>query len=202
VSNAAKLLAKNGYAALPVVDEGGALAGIVTEADVIASRFPAPGSLAGVDPSATAGPPRTVGEVMSTPVVGVSQDADVAVVAREMVAHRRRCVPIIAGSTLVGVITRRDLVKVLARSDKSIAMDVRTHLKYLGGPGRWAVQVSDGEVVLTDEYGKSGDHPIAIALADAVPGVISVSVRSQADGSVEDGSSAEVPAVDTQSRGG
>ncbi len=114
---------------------------------------------------------------MSTPVVGVSHDADVAVVAQEMLVHRRRCVPIIDGSTLVGVITRRDLVKVLARTDQTIAMDVRSHLKYLGRPGRWTVQVIDGQVILTDEFEQSSDHAVAIALADAVPGVLEVSIR-------------------------
>jgi CBS domain-containing protein len=177
VAAAANLLSRNGYAALPVVDQDGGLAGIVTEADVIANRFPGGG---GADP----GPPRagvpaarTVAAVMSTPVVGVSQDADVAVVAQEMLVHRRRCVPIIDGSTLVGVITRRDLVKVLARPDQAIAMDVRSHLKYLGRPGRWTVQVIGGQVVLTDEFEQSSDHAVAIALADAVPGVLGVSVR-------------------------
>ena len=177
VKAAANLLSRNGYAALPVVDQDGGLAGIVTETDVIANRFPVgvgadPGPLSAGVPAA-----RTVEEVMSTPVVGVSQDADVAVVAQEMLVHRRRCVPIIDGSTLVGVITRRDLVKVLARPDQAIAMDVRSHLKYLGRPGRWTVQVIGGQVILTDEFDQSSDHAVAIALADAVPGVLGVSVR-------------------------
>jgi len=176
VTTASNLLTRNGFAALPVVDRNGALAGIVTEVDVIANRFHVPG---GAEPGLL-GPARTVAEVMSTPVVGVSQDADVSVVAREMLVHRRRCVPIIDGSTLVGVITRRDMLKVLARSDEAIATEVRAHLKYLGGPIRWAVQVVNGAVVLTDQFEQSSDHPIAAALADAVPGVLGVSVRSRA----------------------
>ena len=181
ITTAANLLSRNGYAALPVVDQDGGLAGIVTEADVIANRFPVGDSA--VPGASRAGAPtaRTVAEVMSTPVVGVSQDADVAVVAQEMLVHRRRCVPIIDGSTLVGVITRRDLVKVLARPDQAIAMDVRSHLKYLGRPARWTVQVIDGEVILTDEFEQSSDHAVAIALADAVPGVLGVSVRPRSD---------------------
>ncbi len=177
VTNASNLLIRNGYAALPVVDQDGQLSGIVTEADVIANRFPLPPAVGG-DPLGVA-PARTVAEVMTSPVVGVSHDADIAVVAHEMMMHRRRCVPVIDGSALVGVITRRDLVRVLARSDQTIAMDVRTHLKYLGGPARWAIQVIDGEVLLTDTFGESSDRPVALALADAVPGVLGVSIRSQ-----------------------
>ncbi len=174
ITTAANLLSRNGYAALPVIDKAGELAGIVTEADLIANRFPGIASDVGSDR-----PSRTVADVMTTPVVGVSHDADVAVVAREMLVHRRRCVPIIDGAKLVGVITRRDLVRVLSRSDQDIAADVRTHLKYLGGPARWAVQVIDGEVLLTDEFEQSSDRPVALALADAVPGVVGVSVRSR-----------------------
>lgn len=177
VTQAANLLTEKGFSALPVVEENGELAGIVTEADVIDNRFPPPGSADGAAP-VTAHRGRTVAEVMITPVVGVSQDADISVVVREMQVHRRRCVPIIDGSRLVGVITRRDVVRVLARSDEDIARDVRTHLKYLGGEKRWAVKVIDGEVNLVDEFESASDRLVAVALAEAVPGAVQVTVSA------------------------
>ena len=178
VTQAANLLTKNGFSALPVVDEDGQLAGIVTEADLIVNRFPGALPAGAGGPGPAVDPARTVGDVMTTPVIGVSHDADVSVVVREMVVHHRRCVPIIDGSRLVGVVTRRDIVRVLARSDQDIALDVRSHLKYLGGSARWSVQVTDGEVILSDQFDEASDRLVAIALAEAVPGAIRATVRS------------------------
>lgn len=176
ITQAAKLLTEHGFSALPVVDAAGELAGIVTEADLINNRFPPPDT----DRAPTTLPEmgRTVAEVMIAPIVGVSHDADLSVVVREMQVHRRRCVPIIDGSRLVGVITRRDILRVLARSDADIGRDVIAHLRYLGGQGRWSVQVIDGEVMLTDRFTHSSDRFVAIALAEAVPGAVQVGVRS------------------------
>jgi len=94
---AAHTLTQRGFTALPVVNEAGDLVGIVTEADLIRDRFPA-------DPSTPSG--LTVGDVMTSPVVGVSHDADVSIIARAMLTTQRRCLPIVDGSTLVGVVTR------------------------------------------------------------------------------------------------
>lgn len=177
VTQAAHLLTKNGFSALPVVEESGELAGIVSEVDLIDNRFPRPGAADGGSGVRHRG--RTVAEVMITPVVGVSHDADISIVVREMQVHRRRCVPIIDGSRLVGVITRRDIVRVLARPDEEIARDVRTHLRYLGGEHRWSVKVVDGMVTLVDEFEGSSDRLVAIALADAVPGALQVTVDTR-----------------------
>lgn len=102
----------------------------------------------------------------------MSQDADIAVVVKEMLLHRRRCVPIIDGAKLVGVITRRDVVRLLARSDRDITNDVCKHLVYLGGHVRWQVTVVDGEATLGDRYEDATDRFVAVALAEAVPGVL------------------------------
>lgn len=174
VAKAAAMLAKRGYSALPVVDRSGDLIGIVTEADLIGNRFPV--SEQAAEAAAAHGPAATVGEVMTTPVVGVSHDTDVSVVAREMLTDRRRSLPIVDGTVLVGVITRRDIVRALARTDEEIAADVRSKLGVIGGLSRWSVQVGNGEVVLVDRYHEASDRAIAQALVESVPGVISVSV--------------------------
>src|SRR6476646_10838944 len=111
VTDAAGTLSYRGFTALPVVNEAGELIGIVTEADLIRNRFPD-------DPSATPG--TTVGDVMTSPVVGVSHDADVTMIARAMLTAQRRSMPIVDGSTLVGVVTRGDIVRALARPDVQV----------------------------------------------------------------------------------
>src|SRR6478672_5797270 len=174
VTDAAGTLSYRGFTALPVVNESGELIGIVTEADLIGNRFPVTEQAAGE--AAATGPAATVGEVMSTPVVGVSHDTDVSVVAREMLTGKRRSLPIVDGTVLVGVITRRDIVRALARTDEEIAIDVRSKLAVIGGLSRWSVQVGNREVVLTDRYQEASDRAIARALVESVPGVITVSV--------------------------
>jgi CBS domain-containing protein len=177
VAKAAAMLAKRGFTALPVTDDSGELIGIVTEADLIANRFPASAQAAA---TAVNRPAATVGEVMTTPVVGVSHDTDVSIVAREMLTEKRRALPIVDGNVLVGVITRRDIVRALARTDEDIVTDVRAKLAVIGGLSRWSVQVGQGDVVLVDRYQEASDRAIALALVESVPGVITVSVVSAA----------------------
>jgi predicted transcriptional regulator len=117
---------------------------------------------------------------MTSPVVGVSHDADVTMIARAMLTSQRRSMPIVDGARLVGVVTRGDIVRALARSDAEIADDVRRHLQVLGGQSRWSVQVSNGEVVVTDRYQEASDRAVVQALAEAVPGVIRVIIAAAA----------------------
>lgn len=174
VAKAAAILATRGFTALPVTDEAGDLVGIVTEADLIGNRFPV--SEQAAEAAAANGPGTTVGEVMTAPVVGVGHDTDISVVAREMLTGHRRSLPIVDGNRLVGVVTRRDIVRALARTDEEIAADVRAKLGVIGGLSRWSVQVGNGEVVLVDRYREASDRAVAQALVESVPGVVTASV--------------------------
>jgi CBS domain-containing protein len=172
VAKAAGTLAYRGFTALPVVDAAGELVGIVTEADLIRNRFEN-------DPTATTG--TTVGDVMTSPAVAVSHDADITIVARAMLASHRRCLPIVDDTQVVGVITRGDIVRVLARTDADIAAEVRHHLQVLGGQSRWSVQVSQGEVFINDRFHQASDRNVAQVLAEAVPGVIRATITTAPD---------------------
>ncbi len=173
VARAAELLAYRGFSAMPVVDDNGDLVGIVSEADLIRNRFPAPGSDAGHRPA------RTVGEVMTTSVAGIGHDADMSLLAEAMLNDKRRCIPIVDGTRLVGVVTRRDVLRMLSRSDADIATDVRRHLQVLGGQARWSVQSVDGVVTVRDQFDEASDRTVAQVLAEAVPGVLSVTVLAR-----------------------
>ena len=179
VTRAAALLTERGFSALPVCDADGELVGIVTEADLIQNRYPIPEN-SGPDHSSPPAqrPARTVGEVMTSPVVGVTHDADVAVVAQVMLGEHRRCVPIIDGTRLVGVVTRRDVLRVLARTDDQLTVEVREHLSVLGGAGRWSVTVVDGVAEVIDlKFEHAADLFVAQVLAEGVPGVIRAAVH-------------------------
>ncbi|GLZ36677.1 CBS domain-containing protein [Actinokineospora sp. NBRC 105648] len=184
VKRAAELLAGKGYTALPVVDEDDRLVGVVTEADVLRDRFPTDPRFRTDADDADRPLPATVAEVMTTPAVAMSAGTDAAVLARVMIADRRRCVPIVDGSRLVGVVTRRDLVRVLARPDNEVATDLRRRLALIGGPGRWTVRVAGGTAEITDRYDEAADRHVAKVLAEAVPGVVHANVHSEPENAV------------------
>ena len=166
VREAAALLVSHGFTAVPVVDDEERLIGIVTEADLVRGRY-----AEGVSGDTV------VGSVMTTPVFGMGPSVPVVLIARVMVDDRVRCVPIVDGSRLVGVVTRRDLVRALARTDEVIADDVRQRLAAYAGHGGWTVSVRDGEVVIDAAFPDERSALVAVALAEAVPGVAGARVR-------------------------
>jgi len=113
VANAAETLRRHGFTALPVLDDDGRLIGIVTEADLLDGR---------VEPDVRRGRPErprhlrrgdTVGEVMTSPVESLTPGADVADAVEIMLDERIRCLPVVDGRHIVGVITRRDLLRAI-----------------------------------------------------------------------------------------
>ena len=178
VTKAADTLAALGFSALPVVDASGGLCGIVTEADLIHNRYPL-GSAHATTHTDPLEPKRSVAEIMTATPVCISHDADTALLARLMVTDHLRSVPVVDGTRLVGIATRRDILRTLTRTDDEIALDIRRNLDVLGGHKRWTVQVINGEAVIHDDYTAAGDRSIAQALAEAVPGVTRVTVTAR-----------------------
>ncbi|PPK62542.1 CBS domain-containing protein [Actinokineospora auranticolor] len=178
VKRVAQVFAAEGFTALPVVDADGRLAGVVTEADVLRGRFPVdPQFRTAVDESAAA-PPELVGQVMTAPAAAVAAGTDVAAVARVMLRDRHRCLPVVERDKVVGVVTRGDLIRVLARSDHDLETDVRRRLAVFGGATRWTVRVVGGAAEITDRFDDAGDRHIARVLAEAVPGVVRAEVHA------------------------
>ncbi|MGW3960604.1 CBS domain-containing protein [Amycolatopsis sp. NPDC005003] len=168
---AAELLSMHGFTALPVVDDDGGLIGIVTEADLIRGRIPAdPRQAHRHHDAAVAG--KTVGDVMTSPATAMSTGTDVADLCQALVDARIRAMPIVDGSAVVGIVTRGDVVRMLARQDTDIARDVKHRLEIYGGSGRWKIDVRDGYVHITDQYDDDTDRHVAQLLALAVPGVV------------------------------
>lgn len=184
VKEAAAVLAANGFTALPVVDGGDRLVGIVTEADLVRDRVPRdPRALCHPGAVAPTVATTTVGEVMTTPAIAMGPGTDVAVLAKALLDAGHRSMPIVDGSLLVGIVTRRDIVRVIARDDHVIAEDVRHRLEIYGGDRQWRVEVRDGMVSIGDLFDDETDRHVATVLAEAVPGVVraTASVTHQED---------------------
>ncbi len=96
VAEAARLLSARRFSGLIVVNEQGAVTGVVSEYDIISKSG------------------RRVADIMSTEVVSITESASVEEVARLMGALRIRRLPILADGRLVGIVTRADLVHFFA----------------------------------------------------------------------------------------
>jgi CBS domain-containing protein len=188
VREAATLLLEHQITAAPVLDASGDLIGIVSESDLVVDRF-------GHDPRNQARPvhdqppgPKTVGEVMTTPVIALGPSADAADLAQTMLGADVRSIPIVEGATVIGIISRRDLLRTLVRDDDAIRADIihritdyqtdvtdhsTDHSTDHHAPApTWDVHVTNGTVLITGDL--DDDSRTVIALARTVPGVNSV----------------------------
>ncbi len=92
----AGLLTEHRIGAVPVVDDEGAVVGLVSEYDLLA----------------TSG--QTAADVMTTAVITVSVDTAVDDVRHLLVDRRLRHLPVLAGGRLAGIVSRGDIVALMA----------------------------------------------------------------------------------------
>ena len=173
--DAAALLVRHRISALPVVDATGSLVGVVSEADLLPLE-------ATPDPRAQAMPlPRTVEDVMTPEVHTVDEDTDLGMVARRMLEVHVKRFPVLRGEQVVGVVSRHDLVKVIARKDAEVECAVNTTLLEEGVRlTSIGVHVRDGVVDLCGDDAET--LRVAAILARSVPGVLDVRVTPMAGG--------------------
>lgn len=116
VREAALALVRRGFSGAPVVDADRTVVGVISEADLLRS-------LASATFGAT--PVETVEQVMRRDVVTAGPDADLYALASLFSRMGVRRVPIVAGGRLVGLLTRRDLMRALVRlCEEQCAEDV------------------------------------------------------------------------------
>jgi CBS domain-containing protein len=175
VKQAIRLLYERNITAVPVVNGHEYVVGIVSEMDLLRNEFEAdPRAFARPVAAPDGPPPRRVEELMTRQVITVRETTDVAELADLMMTTGVKSVPVVRGTRLVGIVSRRDLMGVLARSDERIHDDVVDALgEYENGRPRWNVTVRDGIVELRGHADVTTEH-IADVLARTVPGVVRV----------------------------
>jgi CBS domain-containing protein len=175
LKEAAAILIRKKISTLPVVNDQQELVGIVSEADLMALETePDPRRHVIPQRYKTTSVPRVVGEVMTRDVIAVPEDADVAMVARLMLEHRLKSVPVVIGNEVIGIVARRDVLKALARSDMEIHVELEDLLdEEIQMMGRYRARVSDGVVTLIGPVDRASQR-LAELLARSVPGVIGV----------------------------
>lgn len=170
-------LAHVGITSMPVVDEQRQLRGIVSEADLIRD-------VVADDPRAherpitirPLTPARTVDDVYTRAPLSVRPVDDVTAAVDLMAARGFKSLPVVDDRRrLVGIVSRSDVVRALARDDTQIATDIRRFFDDLGHTD-WTVEVADGVV---DIAGPSDValRSLAHTVGRTVPGVVEVRVR-------------------------
>jgi CBS domain-containing protein len=96
IGDVAWLLGRHRISAVPVLNADGALAGLVSEADLLAKEG------------------TTAGDVMTTALITVTEDAAVDDVRHLLIERGIRRVLVVSGGTLVGIVSRADVVATLA----------------------------------------------------------------------------------------
>lgn len=129
VPEMAQLMGTHDISGLPVVDDQGALIGIVTELDLMVrnANLHVPRYLRVLDVMIPLGDPREFGEeirralgttaadLMTPHVLTVQSTTDLADLATLMVDKRVNPVPVVDGGALVGIVSRSDFVQLMAQ---------------------------------------------------------------------------------------
>jgi CBS domain-containing protein len=99
-----------------------------------------------------------------------------------MVNNNVRAVPIVDGVQLLGIVSRRDLLRTLLRPDDAIREEILQRIgDYTGEAAPWRVTVEEGSAMIEGPFNDGARKDIVIALARAVPGVLRVHTHPKHD---------------------
>ena len=155
---------------LPVVDGGGRLVGIISEADVLREHLAAdPRAHIRVVPPESSPLPTTVGQVMTAHPHTVREDSDVAELAQTFAQTSWKSVPVVEGDLLLGVVSRSDVIRAMARPDSEIAAEVSEAFAEIGQHG-WRAEVVERVVHITGTASER-ERAAATSIAQSILGV-------------------------------
>lgn len=168
----ARLLDAHSVTALPVVDTHGGIVGVISEADVILEVVPRDPRMHQIPSSVPETAPfaRTK-DVMSHRPITVTPATDVAEAVELMTSTSVKSLPVVEDGVVVGVVSRRDVVRALARTDQDIAAEVDDLVRGLDQD--WLIDVQDSVVTAAGPDDVRA-REIVRRLAASVPGVIGV----------------------------
>ncbi|MEU3347193.1 CBS domain-containing protein [Streptomyces sp. NPDC006700] len=185
----ARLLAGHRISGLPVIDADEHVMGVVSGTDLMtrqadrpgrhesARRFRAVVTMAARRREARL-KARTAGQLMTEPPVTVHADDTIVEAARTMAERRVERLPVLDDEErLVGIVTRRDLLRVFLRPDAEIREEVvgEVLVRVLGlAPRSLTVSVTEGVVTLEGTTERRSDAEIAVSMTRQIDGVVDV----------------------------
>jgi len=193
VQAAARVMAESGVSALPVVDDAQRVLGIVSEGDLLrrsemrtAKRhawwrefLTAPETLAAEYIKTRS---RRVLDVMSRPVISVTEQTPLPEIASIMEQHKIKRVPVLQGGTIVGIVSRADVVRAFAQMDQPSKAHTDDHSirntflqRLKAQPWASAVgvtfAVSNGSVMVHGVASSEEQKRAMTVMAETIPGV-------------------------------
>lgn len=194
VHEAAGKLARNCITGAPVVEDGKVI-GMVSESDLILATMPPVPIDRGVsvlDVLSVMGRARprphkhgkTVADVMNPLVIQVPAETSVWRAAFTMENRGVKRLPVVdEDGYLIGIISRADLVRVMARDDDQIRDAVVDAIEVLGDESfsELDVLVTQGVATIRGMADRKTTHELAVKLASRVPGVVEVVDRMSFD---------------------
>ena len=178
----ADLLVSRRLSAVPVIDADGVVLGVVSEADLLlkleyADRLPH-------HPLATrrtrvirrkAGSERAV-DLMTAPVISVGPEISVSRAARMLEAARVKRLPVVDDQgRLVGIMSRRDLVRTYVRTDAQLQTSVREMLNALWiDPATVTAECVAGVVRFTGRVDRKSTAEMIANVIRSTAGVVDV----------------------------
>ncbi|MDZ7676096.1 MAG: CBS domain-containing protein [Acidimicrobiales bacterium] len=183
------LMVEHDISGLPVLDETGAVLGIVTEADLVSKEAHGGRQRSVVEflgDLVAGGESRWVNRargrdaetLMTRQLVTIREREDIRAAARQMLDRGVKRLPVLDDDqVLVGILTRTDLLRSLHRDDGEIDAAVRAALDDpLTSPTGTDLRVEarDGVVTLSGTVEFPHDLPTVEAVVWSIPGVVAV----------------------------
>jgi CBS domain-containing protein len=180
----AELLAAYSISGMPVLGPTGRVIGVVTEADLLAKEIRANGPTIGRTPTKhEAGTDRdkakalTAMDLMTSPAITAAPCEVAATAAARMRSRGVRRLPVVdEGGHLLGVVSRRDLLRPYLRRDEEIRAEALALIADEFGtvPQGWSIAVQGGVLTLNGELPTRGDVLAVRAAVGRIDGVVSV----------------------------
>ena len=130
----AAILVENGISGVPVCGADGRVLGVVSEADILL-KWHNPGQRLGrplawlidgrSDTALIKAAATTAAGAMTAPAITIGPERPAAAAARELTERNVNRLPVVKGETLVGIVTRADLIRAFTRSDEEIGREIR-----------------------------------------------------------------------------
>jgi CBS domain-containing protein len=181
------LLADKQISAVAVVASDGVPIGVVSEADLLRKQEndgseEEPGFFTGKEARRRMSKAAAIQakDLMTAPVYAVAPGESLTFAAREITRRGVRRLFVVDNGTLVGVVSRRDLLAVFRRSDEDIQHEVVQEVlvrTLWADPNTVSVTVENGVVTMLGRLERKCEVEIAGRLVPKVPGVVEVRNR-------------------------